>query len=48
MVVVLVKEVQLVVAMDDCILVLEMLCLKQRRSIGMAPLIELQIETWKI
>jgi hypothetical protein len=25
-----------------------MLCLKQRFSIGMAPLIELQIEAWKI
>jgi peptidyl-tRNA hydrolase len=41
------NEGRLVVVMDDLDLELEMLHLKQRCSIGMAPLIELQIGAWK-
>jgi hypothetical protein len=45
MLVVLVKEVLLVIAMDDLDFGLVMLHLKQGCSIGMAPLIKLQIGT---
>jgi hypothetical protein len=43
MVIVPMKEARLVVEVDDSISKLEMLHLKQRCSIGMAPLITLQI-----
>jgi hypothetical protein len=43
MVVVLMKETWLVVAVDDLDFGIKMLHLKQRCSISMAPLIELQI-----
>jgi len=45
---VLMKEGRLIVVVDVWILKLGMLNLKQRCSIGMAPLIELQIGAWKI
>jgi hypothetical protein len=47
MIVVPVKEARLVVAMDDFEIRNE-LHLKQRCLIGMAPLIKLQIGSWKI
>jgi hypothetical protein len=48
MVIILMKEVKLVVAMDELDFGIEMLHLKQRCSISMAPLINLQIGAWKI
>jgi hypothetical protein len=48
MVIVLVKEVRLVIAVDDLDFKLKMLHLKQRCSIGITPLIKFQIIAWKI
>jgi hypothetical protein len=42
------KEITLVVTMDDLDFRMRDVAFEARCSIGMAPLIELQIGTWKI
>jgi len=48
MVVVLMKEVGIVIMVDDLDFGFKDVAFRQSCSIGMAPLIELQIGTWKI